>query len=450
VQQSNSSKHIGIAGAGLVGSLIAVFLLRRGYQVSLFDRRKDFRKTGGYQGKSINMALSNRGLRALKAVDLEQAINDLAIPMHGRAVHNEDGREVFLPYGKKGQFINSISRNVLNARLLDAAEKAGAKIHFNANITSVNLEKTSFTTLDDHGISSSFSVDYLIGADGAHSAVRAAFLNTKDFSFSESFIEHGYKELHIPPDQNKQFQLEPNALHIWPRESFMLIALPNPDASFTCTLFYPHKGSHSFESLNNPLAIQQFFEKYFPDVISRIPFLIKDFTSNPIGKLVTVRSYPWVYNNTLMIGDAAHAIVPFYGQGMNAGFEDCLILNQLLDDHHEDWPKALHAFQLLRKPDTDAIAELALDNFIEMRDLVRNEKFILQKKIEGKIHEAFPELWKPLYTMVTFESGMSYAQARQLGKKQQEIMEEVLSMPGIETSWTALDYRAIAEKLHQG
>ena len=448
MQHSNNSRHIGIAGAGLVGSLLAVFLLRRGYQVSLFDRRKDFRKTGGYQGKSINMALSNRGLRALKAVDLEQAINDLAIPMHGRAVHNEDGREIFLPYGKKGQFINSISRNVLNARLLDAAEKAGAKIYFKSSITSVNLQDTSFVVIDDSGMRSTYNVDQLIGADGAHSAVRSAFLNTKDFHFSESYIEHGYKELHIPPDQNNQFQLEPHALHIWPRESFMLIALPNPDASFTCTLFYPHTGPHSFESLNDSSAIQQFFEKYFPDVIIRIPSLLNDFTNNPIGKLVTVHTYPWVHNNTLLIGDAAHAIVPFYGQGMNAGFEDCLILDQLLDKHDEDWRTASNEFQQIRKPDTDAIAELALDNFIEMRDLVRNEKFILQKKIEGKIHEHFPDLWKPLYTMVTFEESMSYAQARQLGKKQQKIMEEVLGQPDIATNWTSLDFRSIAEKLH--
>ncbi|MEQ8425947.1 MAG: FAD-dependent monooxygenase, partial [Cyclobacteriaceae bacterium] len=262
-------------------------------------------------------------------------------------------------------------------------------------------------------------------------------------------LEHGYKELRIPSSDTGKFLLQKNALHIWPRESFMLIALPNPDATFTCTLFLPFKGDQSFEHLNSPESIKGFFQKYFPDTLPLMPTLLEDFRDNATSSLVTVRSYPWVKDSTLLIGDAAHGIVPFYGQGMNAGFEDCFVLNDLLNKHQDDWAKTLTAFQELRKPDNDAIAQLALDNFVEMRDLVADEKFLLRKKIEARLYDLFPTEWIPLYSMVTFQEEIRYSEAQITGEQQRKIMDEVMQMPDIATNWENLDFQEIVSKLSQ-
>ena len=441
-------KNISIAGAGLVGSLLAIYLTRRGYRVTIFERRADFRKKGGYGGRSINLALSNRGLRALREVGLEEAMRTKAIPMHGRQVHPLEGTQSFFPYGKEGEYINSISRSGLNAVLMDAAEAAGVRIHFESRMGQVNLNQTSFTWIDTEGQSHTETSDLLIGADGAFSAVRQAMQAGDRFEFSQSYIEHGYKELTIPPAADGSFQLDPKALHIWPRESFMLIALPNPDCSFTCTLFFPFEGPVSFEKLNSDEAIDGFFKKTFPDVYGIMPDLLQDFRENPASSLVTMRCFPWVKNHTLLIGDAAHAIVPFYGQGMNAGFEDCRVLNQLLDDYQDDWSKVLLKYQELRKPAGDAIAQLALNNFIEMRDLVDDPDFILQKKIEGRLHALFPDKWIPQYSMVTFRDDIPYAVAYETGQKQLTIMKEVLRMPDIRNTWEQLDFASIVAKLN--
>jgi kynurenine 3-monooxygenase len=263
----------------------------------------------------------------------------------------------------------------------------------------------------------------------------------------QDYIAHGYKELSIPSGAGGSFQIEKNALHIWPRESFMMIALPNPDGSFTCTLFFPFAGKISFDVLKTKEAVQNFFEETFPDALKLMPTMLEDFMSNPTSSLVTVKCSPWVRNKTLVIGDAAHAIVPFFGQGMNAGFEDCRILNELLTKYNDNWEKVLPEFQADRKPDTDAIAQLALDNFIEMRDLVGEPSFLLRKKIEAKLHELFPEQWIPLYSMVTFYDSMRYSDAYRIGQQQKKIMDEVMQMPGIETKWQELDFRAIVDKL---
>lgn len=440
-------KTIAIAGAGLVGSLLSIYLRRRGYQVNLFERRSDFRKKGGYGGRSINLALSNRGLRALREVGLEEAMRARAIPMHGRQVHPVNGSQSFFPYGKEGEYINSISRSGLNAVLMDAAEKEGAKIHFEAKLAQVNINQHSFTWFDSKGESHNESPDILIGADGAFSAVRQAMQAADRFEFSQSYIEHGYKELTIPPAADGSFQLDPKALHIWPRESFMLIALPNPDSSFTCTLFFPFEGSVSFQKLDSDQAIVSFFEKTFPDAYAMMPDFLNDFKSNPASSLVTMRCFPWVKNKTILIGDAAHAIVPFYGQGMNAGFEDCRVLNSLLKEFKDDWAVVLPRYQELRKPAGDAIAQLALNNFIEMRDLVADPDFILQKKIEGRLHALFPEKWIPLYSMVTFRDEIPYASAYEIGRKQQRIMDEVLKTPDLSKNWEQLDFGSIVSKL---
>ena len=434
--------NIAIVGAGLVGSLLSIYLRKRGYQVTVIERRSDMRKKGAEAGRSINLALSNRGIRALDGVGLAEPLKKVAIPMHGRVIHDRKGNLGFQPYGKQGQYINSVSRSGLNIVLMDEAEKLGVNFIFDQRIEKVDLEKTSIVFHDG-----AKQFDLIIGADGAFSAVRGSLQFTDRFDFSQDYIDHGYKELNIPAGAGATFQIEKNALHIWPRESFMLIALPNPDGSFTCTLFFPFNGNVSFDKLKTDSDIQQFFTETFPDAVKLMPELLHDFNTNPTSSLVTVKCYPWVRNKTLLIGDAAHGIVPFFGQGMNAGFEDCRILNELLDKHEDDWNSVLPAFQELRKPDTDTIALLALDNFIEMRDLVGDADFLLRKKIEAKLHELYPDKWIPLYSMVTFYDNMRYSEAYQIGQRQKRIMDEVMQTPNLESTWSTLNFEEIVNRL---
>lgn len=442
-----SNKKIAIAGAGLVGSLLSIYLAKRGYQVSVFERRGDMRSSGYEGGRSINLALSNRGIRALDEVGLAEEMKKVAIPMHRRAMHDREGNLTYQPYGKEGQFINSVSRSALNIVLMNKAEEQGVEFHFQHRISKVDLERTTLTTVDSRQSTVDRKFDLIIGADGAFSAVRGTLQFTDRFDYSQDYIDHGYKELHIPPGATGTFKLEKNALHIWPRESFMMIALPNPDGSFTCTLFFPFDGNLSFSKLKTDAEVSMFFESTFPDAVELMPTLLEDYNTNPTSSLVTVRCFPWVKNNTLLIGDAAHAIVPFFGQGMNAGFEDCRILNELLNQCNDDWKKVLPAFQQSRKQDADAIAQLALDNFIEMRDLVADADFLLRKKIEARLHQLYPTQWIPLYSMVTFYDSMPYSTAYETGKKQKKIMDEVMKQPGIEKNWESLDFKAIVKSL---
>ena len=443
-------QNIAIVGAGLVGSLLSIYLKKRGCAVTVFERRGDMRNKGAEVGRSINLALSNRGIRALEEVGLADELKKVAIPMHGRMMHDKQGKLSSFAYGKEGQFINSVSRSGLNVVLMNEAERLGVEFKFNQRITKVDFEKTSLSigqqpTVDRGPLTVDF--DHIIGADGAFSAVRSSFQFTDRFDYEQDYIDHGYKELHIPPGVNGAFQLEKNYLHIWPRESFMMIALPNPDGSFTCTLFFPFEGNPSFDSIKTKQDIEKFFEETFPDAKKLMPELLHDFEGNPISSLVTIKCYPWVRNKTLLIGDAAHGIVPFYGQGMNAGFEDCRILNDLLTQHQDNWEVVLPAFQKFRKPDTDAIAQLALDNFIEMRDLVADADFLLRKKIEGRLYELFPDKWIPLYPMVTFIDSMRYSDALRIGKKQKSIMDSVMKIPDLDKTWQSLDFNAIVNQL---
>jgi kynurenine 3-monooxygenase len=436
------AKHIAIVGAGPVGCLLSIYLVRRGFKVTVFERRPDMRSSAVEAGRSINLALSSRGLRPLEELGLASSLKDISIPMHGRMMHDVQGNTSFLAYGKKGQYINSISRRDLNVSLMNEAEAGGAEFRFGDPVTDVS-PATGVVRLDS---GKTVECDIIVGADGAGSAVRRALKSQGHVEFSEEFIEHGYKELTIPPGPGGS-SLEPGALHIWPRESYMLIALPNPGGSFTCTLFLPFEGKPSFKSLGNDAV--EFFRQVFPDALAIIPDLGAQWASNPVASLGTVRCNPWSEKKVLLIGDAAHAVVPFYGQGMNAGFEDCRVLNHLLDEHRENWEDAISAFEALRKPDADAIARLALDNFIEMRDLVADPEFLLRKKIEAKLHELYPEKWIPLYSMVTFENGMRYSEALRVGQKQKKIMDEVLRRPGIEVTWTGLDFESIANSLKE-
>lgn len=437
---------ISIVGAGLVGSLLSLYLARRGYKVSVYERRFDMRKNFLGGGRSINLALSNRGIRALEEVGLADEMRKHSVPMRGRLMHDLQGKLTYQPYGKSGQYINSISRSGLNMFLMDEAEKRGVEFFFEHRCIDVNLEKTELTFEYQHNTRHHQS-DLIIGADGAYSAIRAALQVTDRFEYSQHFIEHGYKELRIPPGDKGEFLLEKEALHIWPRESFMLIALPNPDATFTVTLFFPFEGPQSFQHLKTDEEVMAFFTKTFPDATALMPSLAEDFRDNPTASLVTIRCTPWVKNSTLLIGDAAHGIVPFYGQGMNAGFEDCAVLNQLLDSFQDDWSKAIPEYQRLRKADADAIAQLALDNFVEMRDLVADPDFLLRKKIEARLHELYPSQWIPLYSMVTFHEEIRYSEALEMGRRQKAIMDKVMEKPNIAGTWETLNFAEIVGQL---
>lgn len=445
-------KNVTIVGAGLVGSLLSIYLSKRGYQVSVYERRGDMRKEDTVAGRSINLALSDRGIKALEEVGLMEEIRKICIPMHGRYLHNADGTTAFQPYGKEGQFINSVSRGELNKKLMDLAEQHGAKIFFNEMCKSIDWQKEEINfenTLNHKPQTTNFQL--LFGSDGAYSAARLTHhLQHDRFQYQQYFIDFGYKELNIPAGEGGIFLMEKNALHIWPRGNYMLIALPNVDGSFTCTLFFPFEGDPSFASLDTSEKVRSFFKKTFTDAEQLMPTLEEDFFKNPTSSLVTVKCFPWLRDGKFaLIGDAAHAIVPFFGQGMNCGFEDCSVLDSLIDKHKEDWPAILQEYQSLRKPDADAIADLALNNFVEMRDKVADPRFLLQKKIEAAFSKKYPDKWIPAYAQVTFSPQIRYSSALVNGRKQEAIMQEIMSLPDIESKWQDEEIeKMILEKLH--
>jgi kynurenine 3-monooxygenase len=446
---SFSKSKIIILGAGLCGAAMAALLARRGFSVSLYEKRADLRQKVLDGGRSINLALSHRGLKTLSKLGLDDQVKQLAIPMHGRIVHDTTGATNFQPYGLKDQFINSISRTELNRILLDAAEQAGADLRFNHACKDVDLQsgdvwldkQSQGNWVTDRG-------DFIIGADGAFSVLRSKMLRSDRFNYQQHYIEHGYKELSIPPASDGSFRLDPNGLHIWPRGGFMMIALPNLDRTFTVTLFLPFEGSCSFDQLKYPEQLQPFFEQHFPDAYPHLSDLKGQFRQNPTSSLITVRCYPWSMGKGLLMGDAAHAIVPFYGQGMNAALEDCYVLDNLLDSFDGNWSSLSHRFQEARKPDAEAIADLALYNFIEMRDKVADGEFLLRKKIEALMHKHYPEQWIPLYTMVTF-SDLSYAEAQKRGVQQAEVMQAYKKHYGYPSRPEEANLEAIMELYQQ-
>jgi kynurenine 3-monooxygenase len=433
------SKNVTIVGAGLVGSLLSIYLTKRGYKINMYERRPDMRKAKISAGKSINLALSDRGWRGLEGVGIAEDIKKIAIPMYGRQIHNRDGSTAFQPYGKKEQAIYSVSRAEINMKLMDLAEQQkDVKIFFDERCT--HVDRKILCAHFENGASkknSSVQSDLLFGSDGAFSAARLDMQLTSDrFEYNQHYIEAGYKELIIPPGKNGEFLLEKNALHIWPRGSFMMIALPNMDGNFTCTLFLPFEGEKSFAKLKTKEDVKKFFDEEFSTAVPLMPTLLDDFFTNPTSSLVTVKCSPWTFDNRIaLIGDAAHAIVPFYGQGMNCGFEDCVVLNDLISKHKENWEEIFKEYQTLRKPDGDAIADLAIGNFTEMRDRTADPKFLLQKKIEARFSEKHPDKWIPLYTMVTYSPHIRYSTALKEGNKQQAIMDKVMTLPSIENKW---------------
>ncbi|HKO82101.1 MAG TPA: NAD(P)/FAD-dependent oxidoreductase [Chitinophagaceae bacterium] len=431
-------KEIIIAGAGLVGSLLSIYLAKRGYKVSIYEKRADMRKETMDAGRSINLALSDRGLLALEKVGLAEEIKEISIPMTGRYIHNIDGTTAFQPYGREGQYINSVSRAALNMKLIDHAEKHGIEIYFGKKCASVDWEKNTVTIEPtSSGSKSIASFDILFGSDGSFSTIRLQHqLQHHKFDYHQYYIDCGYKELTIPATASGDFAMKINALHIWPRRDYMLIALPNMDKTFTCTLFFPFEGETSFSKLDTPEKIEAFFEKTFPDAVSLMPDYVNEFLNNPTSSLVTIKCYPWVRDDKFgLIGDAAHAIVPFFGQGMNCGFEDCRILDELIDEYDHDWKTILQEFQVSRKPDADAIADLAVNNFTEMRERTADPKFLLQKKIEAWLHEKHPDKWIPAYSQVTFNPHIHFADAFRNAMKQEAIMRSVMTIQNIEERW---------------
>lgn len=415
-----------IIGAGLVGSLLATMLAQRGFEVEVFEKRPDLRRTDIPAGRSINLALSVRGINALTQVGLKEEVLANVIPMKGRMIHKVGEELELQPYGKDdSQFINSISRGYLNQVLLDRAEESGqVTFHFNHFCKSVDFENNQLTFLNgDKTIT--HHAKHIIGTDGSASAIRQAMLPLPGFNFSQYYLEYGYKEIPIPPTDNGDYRLEPNALHIWPRETFMMIALPNTDKTFTGTLFLPFKGEYGFESLNNRDELMKFFHSHFPDVPALAPELDKDFFNHPTGYLITIKCSPWnVGGQSLIIGDAAHAIVPFFGQGMNSGFEDCSLLMERLDRSLGDWNQLFTDFSQSRKADADAIAELSFQNFIEMRDSVADPDYVLKRQIERELEARYPDKFVPGYSQVTFSS-IPYAEALKRRIQQDEVLSKL-------------------------
>ena len=430
----NTKENILIIGAGLCGSLLALRLGQRGYNVQVIEMRPDLRKVDISAGRSINLAFSDRGIKAMKLVGIEEKVKPLCIPMHGRMIHDKEGNTFLSNYsGRAHEYINSISRQDLTALLMNEAEALeNVTFQFNLKCKKVDFENKTATFVDYHTKEkTTITADVIFGTDGAGSALRNSYYLGKRFlfSFSQNYLTHGYKELSILPDKDGGFKTFKNALHIWPRGDFMLIALPNLDGSFTVTLFLSYdEGTYNFNNLTSPEKVTEFFQKEFPDALALMPNLVDDFFENPTSALGTVKFSPWHYKgNTLLMGDAAHAIVPFYGQGMNASFEDVVEFDTFLEQHQGDWETTFKAYEKSRKKDTDAIADLAIDNFFEMRDHVASAIFQEKRTLEMALEKNFPNEYFSKYSMVTFNENIGYWEAMIKGRAQDKAILNMIA-----------------------
>jgi kynurenine 3-monooxygenase len=445
-------KPVIICGAGLCGSLLAIRLAQRGHQVELFESRPDLRKTDISAGRSINLALSNRGLKALRMVGAEEEVRRELIPMHGRMIHHLDGSTHYQPYsGREHDYINSVSRGGLNMTLLDQAERMpNIRMHFNHVCTSADLERgiARFET-PGKGHSLEIEGEVIIGTDGANSAVRQTMLSQAArlrFDFSVQWLSHGYRELIFPPTPDGDYAIEKHALHIWPRGGFMMIALPNPGGSFTVTLFLPFEGETGFEAMTDGPSVRAYFNKWFADSLDLAPGLEQLYFEYPLSSLGTVRCYPWTaFGRSLLLGDAAHAIVPFYGQGMNCALEDCVVLDECLDMYEGRWADVFAAVQEKRKPNADAIADLAIENFYEMRDHVANPVFMRKRQLETLLEKRFPRYYSK-YSLVTFREDVPYKTARELGNAQDAVL---MALCDNDTPIEAMDLEQVLLTLEQ-
>ncbi|WP_438710075.1 FAD-dependent oxidoreductase [Aquimarina muelleri] len=434
-------ENILIIGAGLCGALLALRLAQKGYNVIVYESRPDLRSTDISVGRSINLALSDRGLKAMAMVGIEDKVTPLCTPMYGRLIHDKEGNTFASNYsGREGEYINSISRGGLNGVLLSEAEKYdNVTIHFNKKCLDVDIENTiakfkCYTTNEKFEV----NADIIFGADGAGSSLRKSYYLEKKFlfSYSQNYLTHGYKELEIPANKIGKHQISKDHLHIWPRGEYMLIALPNLDGSFTVTLFLSYdEGEYNFNNLTTIDKVTEFFQTQFPDALALIPDIHNEFFNNPTGALGTIKCSPWSYKDkTLLIGDAAHAIVPFYGQGMNASFEDVVVFDTILEQHQGDWEATFKAYEKARKEDTDAIADLAVDNYYEMRDHVANPLFKEKRKLEMDLEKAFPTSYFSKYSMVTFDENIGYAKAMKIGRAQDKALLNLIADREIDTT----------------
>jgi len=442
-----------LIGSGLAGGLLAAYLGRRGYEVDLYERRADPREGNIVGGRSINLALSTRGIYALEQLGIADEVLRHAIPMRGRMIHDKSGALHFSPYDRDpNKFINSIGRAALNTTVIEAAQRyPNVRVYFNHRCTDVDLDSAT-ANLVPPSVEVSLSAanpqpqtiiqaqgDAVIGVDGAFSAVRHSMQKKiAGFEYDESYLAHGYKELTIPPAPDGSWRMEKEALHIWPRKSFMMIALPNPDGSFTCTLFWEFEGPRSFATTKTDDEIRRFFDEEFPDAMPLMPSLLDDFKTNPTGSLVTIRSAPWFYENKVaLVGDAAHAVVPFYGQGMNAAFEDCVVLDECLAEFPGDRQRAFAEYFARRKENADALADLAVQNFIEMRDKTASQTFRAKKKLDHLLEGLLPGIYLPLYTMVTF-TRIPYSTAARRARLQNRIVYAGLIVLLLVTGFAAI------------
>jgi len=431
-------KKIIIVGAGLCGCLLALRLAQRGFKIVLYERRSDMRKGTEDGGRSINLALSSRGLAALDRVGIKEQILEECIPMKGRMIHPLGGDSFLSPYsGRSEDYINSVSRSGLNIRLLHEADKFdNIEVRFNCRVRNVNLKEAKIQYEDISGSKLEDQGAIVIGTDGAGSVVRKSMMaqTTKLlFNYSQNFLRHGYKELSIHPGENGTWKIHKEALHIWPRGHFMIIALPNLDGSFTLTMFHPYDSEIGFDALDTKEKIAAFFEQYFPSLLPYIPHYQEEYSSNPVGNLGTIKCYPWqAYGKTLIMGDASHAIVPFYGQGMNASFEDVRVFDDLLEQHGDNWELLFEKFQEQRAENANAIADLAIDNFYEMRDKVDDVPFMRKRKLEMRLEQQFPEYYSK-YSLVTFRPELDYATAMQLGRSQDKLLLNICSHDDFES-----------------
>ncbi len=440
----NSSHTITLVGAGLTGPLLAISLAQRGFPVQIFERRPDMRRTGASAGRSINLAVSTRGIHALREAGLWDRMSRIIIPMKGRMMHSLAGELTFQPYGKNdAEVINSISRADLNVALMNAAEAEGVKIRFGERCTGIDWTSGAARFRNEEsGRETTLNSEIVIGTDGSASAIRQDMQKLGHLSFSQETLDYGYKELTIAAGAAGKHALEPNALHIWPRGAYMLIALPNIDGTFACILFLPFDSRESFATLDTGEKAQHFFQERFADVVPLMPQLQESYSANPTGSMVTVKCAPWHVNGrALLLGDAAHAIVPFFGQGMNCAFEDCTVLLELFDQHGPSWPKLFQEFEHARKQNTDAIADMALENFIEMRDRVADPRFLFRKKVELALESKYPHHFVPKYAMVTFHR-VPYSVAFSRGKIQDRLLAELCdSISRIEDlNWQKADH----------
>ena len=442
-------KQATVIGSGLVGSLWTIYLLKAGYKVKVIERRSDMRKATMSAGKSINLAMSTRGWKALDEMGIGDEIRKISIPMFGRTMHPLSGSTTYQPYGINNQAIYSVSRGEINCKLMDIAEQKGnVEFFFNEECINADLKEGIVKLKNSEtGNITELKSDVVFATDGAFSAIRYNAMQKLDrFSYSQNYIEDGYREILLPANPDGSFKLDKNTLHIWPRGRFMLIALPNFDGSYTCTLFMPFDGhEHCFNKLTSKEKVEEFFKNVFPDFFEMMPNVADAWENHPLSSLAIIRCYPWFHGKVMLMGDAAHATVPFFGQGMNCGFEDCSVMWELMQKHKDDWSKIGEEYQVLRKPNGDAVQDLSVNNYLVMRNKVADPDFLLLQKIERRISELYPDKYFPLYTMVSF-TNIEYKTALEKGNAQEATIKELISTHAI-TAETSIE--RIDEIIHQ-